>query len=433
MAKFKNGNLIIDEDKKATIGSLDITEDSFDEVLIEAENYIDTNDNTNASNIESNIHFRLGNSRFVTSDSTANSGEILLVDATSGEVTITVIPENHARVTIKKIDASANKVNITSASGLIEGEAIYSLEEQYNSIKISCDGTDWWIVGSGAKENQFIFQIYINTPKTFHIPEFGGSSYNHDFTVDWGDGSPKSHVTGLNGDPNRDHFYDSIGTYNITMTGLCEWFGGNFFYANASDFRKILKVDNLGFKHIWFYNCNNLNSTVPFGKLSSLTSVVNLFNGCISLSLIPYNIFYKCPNIIHFSGIFSNTSIISIPEDLFKFNIAATHFNGAFSQCGGITTIPENLFRYNINAINFSSVFSNNSAITSLPPNLFLYNIAAVNFEFAFSNCTNMTGSGLAIINNTALPGHTTPTATNDCFFNCTSLSDYATIPAAWK
>ncbi len=459
MAKFKNGNLIIDEGKKATIGSLDITENSFDEVLIEAENYIDTNDDTNASNIDSNIHFRLGNSRFVTSDSTANSGEILLVDATSGEVTITVIPENHARVTIKKIDASANKVNITSASGLIEGEEIYSLEEQYNSIKISCDGIDWWVVGGGFSEKRFIFEIYINTPKTFSLPiNSGGAGYNHNFKVKWGDGTSNK-VTSYN-DPNRNHSYTSTGTYTITMSGVCEYFAAPFFYSNAIDFRKILRVDDLGFNRLAFQGCSNINYTTSFGSLLSLTNASNLFNSCTSLLSIPDNIFYECPNITTFNSAFVNCVLTSIPDDLFRYNTQVSDFSGVFTSCSGITSIPDNLFRYNTAAIAFSvafaqcvnvtsipedlfkynisatlfnSVFTNCTGVTSLPGDIFLYNLLATSFESSFSYCNNMTGTGQTIIDNTSLPGHVTPTNTTGCFASCTSLSDYATLPVGWK
>jgi len=44
-----------------------------------------------------------------------------------------------------------------------------------------------------------------------------------------------------------------------------------------------------------------------------------------------------------------------------------------------------------------------------------------------------MTGNGQTLIDNTALPGHAVPVHTGDCFRDCTSLSDYATLPAGWK
>ncbi len=153
MAKFKNGNLIISEGKKISIGSTDIVETSFEEVLNSAEDYADAGDSSTLSTANSNLQFRAGDVRTVSSDTTASSGEILLVDATTGNVAIYIESTNNARVTVKKIDATENQVRIYPASGLIEEFEKIVLTEQYAFIDIVCDGYNWWSSSSNAERD----------------------------------------------------------------------------------------------------------------------------------------------------------------------------------------------------------------------------------------------------------------------------------------
>ena len=84
-----------------------------------------------------------------TADYTATSTDgIILVDATSGVVTIT-LPAASARkeLHIKKIDASANAVTIGRAGAdTIEGSTSKSLAAQYNSYTIYSDGSTTWYI-----------------------------------------------------------------------------------------------------------------------------------------------------------------------------------------------------------------------------------------------------------------------------------------------
>ena len=74
----------------------------------------------------------------------------VLVDATSGAVTMTLPAAAAALgmvVSVKKTDASANAVTVDGLGAeTIDGAATKVLAAQYNVVTIHCDGATWWIV-----------------------------------------------------------------------------------------------------------------------------------------------------------------------------------------------------------------------------------------------------------------------------------------------
>lgn len=77
---------------------------------------------------------------------------VILVDATSGAVTVTLKPARECegkRVTIKKTDASANAVTIDGdGSETIDGAATKSLATQYKAYELVSYNGAWWIVSA---------------------------------------------------------------------------------------------------------------------------------------------------------------------------------------------------------------------------------------------------------------------------------------------
>ncbi len=73
---------------------------------------------------------------------------VLLVDATAGTVTLNLlaaatVPGRSFR--IKKIDSTFNPVNVTRAgSDTIDGQTVYSMFQQYQSVDIFSNATNWW-------------------------------------------------------------------------------------------------------------------------------------------------------------------------------------------------------------------------------------------------------------------------------------------------
>ena len=100
-----------------------------------------------------------------------------------------------------------------------------------------------------------------------------------------------------------------------------------------------------------------------------------------------------------------NENITSIPEGLFKNNVNVADFSRTFRGCTGLTSIPEGLFKNNVNATYFSSTFSDCIGLTSIPEKI---------IEFA-KKVNNKGG------------------ATNRMFSNCTSASNYSSLPSYMK
>lgn len=152
------------------------------------------------------------------------------------------------------------------------------------------------------------------------------------------------------------------------------------------------------------------------------------FNTRGSLKLIPSGLFNN--NIKLEAVDFSLTEIVSIPTNLFDNNINLKSFR--FSDCRKLITIPENLFINNINLEDCTYGFYNCKNL-ALPINLF--NAAAIQSKkpefyscFSVVNSTDSpTGAPYPFWNDITLSSR------NYCYQNCSSLSNFATIPLYWK
>ena len=238
----------------------------------------------------------------------------------------------------------------------------------------------------------FKFQVVYGSSGTFTLPiAGGGAGYNHNFTVNWGDGTPVSTVTSYD-DPDRIHTYAGAGTYDITMTGTCEWFAFQW-GGDRQRIRKLLSfVGDIGFKVLNFYGCDQLNTIVPLGPKASLTTANYMFGGCTLVTSIPSRMFAGCPAITTFRYTFQLcTGLTSLPADLFRYNTLTTQFAWTFVQCTNLTSLPADLFRYNINATGIDKTFNTCTALASLPADLFRYNINVTRFDFAFASCSSLT------------------------------------------
>ena len=305
-----------------------------------------------------------------------------------------------------------------------------------------------WVTPAFAVDT-FSFRIVLAGADTFTIPiAGGGAGYTHNFTVHWDDGEADSEVTAYN-DGDATHSYAGAGTYDIIITGTCEWFCFN----NAGDKTLITALlsftGNCGFKIINFYGCSNLATIVPFTGCASVTSFYRVFFGCTSLVTAPANLFDDSVIATNFSEIFYLcTALTSIPNDLFKFNILANTFAHSFTNCH-ITAIPDNLFAYCPDVTTFLNTFFgcslctsigtgvfancadettfqntiyNCTAQTSLPANLFADCVLANTFNSTFYGCNKLTTINSGIFDNCAAV-----TTFYRTFFGCSVL---VTIPA---
>jgi hypothetical protein len=84
----------------------------------------------------------------VSSSGTAQAG-FNGVDSTSGVITMTLptAPAAGTLIEVKKTDVSANAVSVArGGSSLIDGATAFSIPEQYQSVTLTYDGTNWLII-----------------------------------------------------------------------------------------------------------------------------------------------------------------------------------------------------------------------------------------------------------------------------------------------
>lgn len=83
----------------------------------------------------------------VSANTTASIGDIVLADATTSALTITLPGAvNGAVVNVKKVDGSVHAVTIAPPTGTIDGQATFVISQPYESIECVSDGTNWFII-----------------------------------------------------------------------------------------------------------------------------------------------------------------------------------------------------------------------------------------------------------------------------------------------
>ena len=115
----------------------------------------------------------------------------------------------------------------------------------------------------------------------------------------------------------------------------------------------------------------------------------NVFSWCINITSIPENLFKYNQNLTLVNNLFPGSKITTIPENLFKYNTKLLNVTNIFvnSQLG---VIPENLFKYNTKLETISGVCSTCINITNIPENLFKYNTEVLNFNNVLNNLNSV-------------------------------------------
>ena len=276
--------------------------------------------------------------------------------------------------------------------------------------------------------------------------------FNYNFTVDYGDGTI-AEITSFD-DEDRSHTYQTAGTYDIKITGLCE---GWSFYNVGDSAQNLIQIKQWGVtqaKHIDFANCTNLSGQIPTPVKNSFTTVESfrlLFYNCTNLnSQIPENLFYNAKNAITLRNAFNYSGVTgNIPENLLSYCTKVENVAFLFDGSKNITgNIPENLFSNCSNLKTVYGVFKETSVTGTIPEKL-LYNCQNLNNvgelfgecsgitgsipEKLFINCPNITSAYATFEECTGLTGtipenlfinQTQIKSIQGCFRNCTGLSD---------
>ena len=192
-------------------------------------------------------------------------------------------------------------------------------------------------------------------------------------------------------------------------------------------FDKCTKVTSFGSA---FWECSKLQE-IPEGLFDNCTEVTTFegtFGYCYNLQAIPEGLFDKCTEVTNFANAFRDTNITEIPEGLFDKCTKVVYFGATFKDCESLELVPINLFDkcFVVKEFTRSTLYQNSGG--------------------CFENCTNIHGeSPYTVINLDGVDTKvhlyerslypdlfTAPTSYNDCFYNCTGLTDYSSIPSSW-
>jgi len=107
---------------------------------------VDANIYTDAQIAALRTEVDLINMRTVTTDSTATTGDVILVDTTAGDVNITMMVAEDSRIIIKKKTTDGNKVNISTSTGTVDGQNLIIIDTPYQSFTFVSDGSNFYII-----------------------------------------------------------------------------------------------------------------------------------------------------------------------------------------------------------------------------------------------------------------------------------------------
>ena len=235
------------------------------------------------------------------------------------------------------------------------------------------------------------FKMQIQTTTTnevFTLPTRDGYTYNA--TVLWGDGT-QSNVTGHN--INNAKTYATAGTYNIEIKGTFD----AIYFNNTGSKLLVKKIISWG-----------------GDDFDGFTKIDNAFRGCSNLNeLAEGGIKEKNGNpITNFSYTFLNCSkLTSLPANLFQYNTKVTDFYQTFQDCAKLKIIPD---------------------IFGATPN---FGTRVMNFSYCFNRTsfTGTQGTAPALWSATMNASSTKTTCFGGAGNSATSLTNYGSIPAAWK
>ena len=128
---------------------------------------------------------------------------------------------------------------------------------------------------------------------------------------------------------------------------------------------------------------------------------------------------------------YENAKFTEIPEWLFDKKVRSTVMS-TFKYCTDLTSIPEGLFKNNVNAINFEYAFYCCKGLTSIPEGLFKYNTNVNDSRWTFITCNSLNNIPDEIIEY-AKQVKQRGGAVTGIFHDCTSASNYGTIPSNMK
>lgn len=325
-----------------------------------------------------------------------------------------VIPYNRE---ITNVGVAANmKYLLTAidvANEILNGEKTtdYGNGEFATMVAADTIATDTAVETLVKKEDKYKFVMTVDpdlftwNDKTFDMDICAAG----EFYVDWGDGTTETIKKADTTKTRYSHTYPTGRTYTIKLGGSATGYSDDTFCSAIS-----FETDS---------------------ELASIDGSLGAIFGTLADGTQP-----------NFYGTFADTSITSIPENLFSgiFGQPVAHmFYRTFQRCKDLTgPIPENLFgglsgypEYGM----FRGTFGGCSGLTSIPENLF-GNLSGTAQWYAFAEtfvgCSGLTGPSARINGKYLYEIYSfdySAYAYDGPYCGATGLSDYATMPSGWK
>ena len=306
---------------------------------------------------------------------------------------------------------------------LINDKLVYEDEIDRENKKITIGskeidystGSDLKLESDKGKE-ELILEYEVAAGDTIQLPYEDYTSHGYatefNFQVNWGDGTTETGITNDNISTKSKHQYQNAGTYDIKIKGKYESLQCPSSSEDAENYDKLKKIKQwgtTGLKSVALFYCSNLNEIASPTK-NSFINLIDIYLGDTSIQSIPEDLFANCPNVTSFAGTFNYCSkLTSIPENLFANCSNVTSFYGTFEYCSNLTSIPEKLFDNCENVENFWATFYGCNNLTGNAPELWKRGTNSVGNEY------NGNPNGQA------------------CFKWCTNLKNYNEIPEYWK
>jgi surface protein len=293
--------------------------------------------------------------------------------------TVKILLLSYSGITYVDIEPIENKITIGTISNppqeYIDTEVIVGVKVYYD---ISCEVCSLPVLAP------FIFTV--DTTKlslgstnidTFKLPLISGGSYS--FDVDWGDGVVETINTW--NDPNVEHTYTAVGTYEVSISGqLSGWT-----FNNGGDIAKLMEIKQWGILELGnspghFFGCVNLklSGVTDFIDLSTTTTLQQTFRSCTSIKTI------------------NNVSTITDMTETFRNATSFNHPIGSWNVSNVTTTVRmfQTAFDFNqdINNWDVSNLVNSANMFTSATS----FNQPLNNWNV--SNITNMSGMFLSAL-----------------------------------
>ena len=273
----------------------------------------------------------------------------------------------------------------------------------------------------------FKFKILVNAEdKTFTLP-FIDQSPGYNCVVNWGDTTTDT-ITAYN-DEEIAHTYTNAGTYIISIIGVCS----AFYFSGGFEALKLIEIISWGDVHLKLlklahaYNLISLPKN-EYGRLREVTSFAATFSHCYGLIELPDGLLANNHIATNFSYCFDDCNLLTtLPKHLFNGCISGVDFNHCFLDCAELLMVPEELFKSSPLALDFNNCFASCTSLTAIPAELFLYNTIVEDFWSCFDSDSALTGNAPTLWLRDPEPDG------SGCFYGCTNLANYATIPTAWK